>query len=82
MKRIVFAFLLTPLFCLAQPGDSAILSSLSKTIMTKGTAYNNLRFLCKNIGPRLSGSSNAQKAVEATAKMLKEAGADTVYLQP
>jgi Zn-dependent M28 family amino/carboxypeptidase len=35
----------------------------------------------KNIGPRLSGSATAQKAVEATAKMLRDAGADTVYLQ-
>ena len=50
--------------------------------MTNGTAYENLRYLCKKVGPRLSGSPDAQRAVEATARMLKEAGADTVYLQP
>lgn len=55
---------------------------MSDEIMSQGKAYDNLRFICKKIGPRLSGSTNAQKAVEATAKMLKEAGADTVYLQP
>jgi hypothetical protein len=48
----------------------------------KGSAYENLRFLCKKVGARLTGSPNAQKAVEATAKMLKDAGADTVYMQP
>lgn len=59
-----------------------MLRSLADNIMQKGMAYENLRFLCKQIGPRLSGSANAQKAVEATVRMLKEAGADTVYLQP
>jgi hypothetical protein len=82
MKRIVAAIALYPLFGFAQNTDSLVLRSLSNTIMKEGTAYSNLRYLCKNIGPRLSGSANAQKAVEATAKMLKDAGADTVYLQP
>jgi carboxypeptidase Q len=50
--------------------------------MANGRAYENLRYLCKQIGPRLSGSPQAQAAVQATAKMLKDAGADTVYLQP
>ncbi len=50
--------------------------------MTNANAYENLRFICKKIGPRLSGSANAAKAVIETARMMKEAGADTVYLQP
>ena len=66
----------------AQKEDSIAIKRISDEILTNGTAYENLRFLCKKIGPRLSGSANAQKAVEATARMLKEAGADTVYLQP
>ncbi len=63
-------------------GDSARLKALSDEIMLHGTAYENLRFLCKQVGPRLSGSSQAEKAVQETARMLREAGADTVYLQP
>jgi hypothetical protein len=47
-----------------------------------GTAYSNLRYLCKQVGQRLSGSAGAALAVEQTARMLREAGADTVYLQP
>jgi hypothetical protein len=62
--------------------DSITLRRIANDILLNGKAYEDLRYLCKNIGARLSGSANAQKAVEATAKMLKEAGADTVYLQP
>jgi hypothetical protein len=66
----------------AQPTDSAQLRQLADEIMLRSTAYSNLRFLCKQVGPRLSGSPQAAKAVEETARMLREAGADTVYLQP
>lgn len=66
----------------SQDKDSLLISRISQEMLTHGTAYENLRYLCKEIGPRLSGSENAQRAVVATAKMLKDAGADTVYLQP
>ncbi len=79
---ISFSALLFPLASLAQNEDSITIRKIANDVLTNGKAYDNLRFLCKKIGPRLSGSANAQKAVEATARMLKEAGADTVYLQP
>ena len=82
MKRIILAIALLQGTVFAQPTDSITIRSLSENIMKQSTAYENLHYLCKKIGPRLSGSANAQKAVEATARMLKEAGADTVYLQP
>ena len=66
----------------AQDDNSKMFKRIADQVLTSSAAYENLRFLSKKIGPRLSGSSNAQKAVEATAKMLREAGADTVYLQP
>ena len=66
---------------LAQDTDSLMIKKIADDVMLNGKAYDNLRFICKKIGPRLSGSSNAQKAVEATAVMLKNAGADTVYMQ-
>jgi carboxypeptidase Q len=66
----------------AQNNDSITIKRMSDDILSRGKAYDNLRYLCKQIGARLSGSPQAQKAVEATARMLKEAGADTVYLQP
>lgn len=82
MKRIVLTLVLLQGTLAAFSNDSTTLRSIANNIMQHGTAYENLRYLCKEIGPRLSGSPNAQKAVEATARMLKEAGADTVYLQP
>ncbi len=62
--------------------DSIILRKLHDEIMLRSPAYENLRYITKNIGPRLSGSENDRKAVLATAEMLWAAGADTVYLQP
>ena len=83
-KKIISAvtILLCQFICLAQTEDSIAIKKISDEVLSNGKAYENLRFLCKKIGPRLSGSPKAQKAVEATASMLKEAGADTVYLQP
>ncbi len=62
--------------------DSILIKKISDDIMTSGSAYENLRFLCKKVGARLSGSDNATKAIYATKKMLIDAGADNVYLQP
>lgn len=74
----LFAF---PPVAAAQNDDSIIIRKISNEVLANGTAYENLRYLCKKVGPRLSGSPQAQKAVDATFKMLKDAGADTVYLQ-
>jgi carboxypeptidase Q len=83
LKKIIpaIAIFLFPVCCAAQSEDSTMIRKIADEVLINGRAYENLRFLCKKIGPRLSGSPQAQKAVEATARMLKEAGADTVYLQ-
>lgn len=78
----VFLTLLISTGAFAQQEDSIAIKKIADEILINGKAYDNLRYLCKKIGPRLSGSAQAQKAVEATAKMMKDAGADTVYLQP
>jgi carboxypeptidase Q len=62
--------------------DSTIIKKIANDVMLNSMAYENLRYLCKKIGPRLSGSTGAEKAILATKKMLEDAGADTVYLQP
>ena len=64
------------------PGDRITVKRIVDEVMVNSKAYDNLRFLCKKIGPRLSGSANALKAVFAGEKMLRDAGADSVYLQP
>lgn len=85
MKNILLIAVLLHLTTLVNaqmPNDTSVLKSISDEVLLHGTAYENLRFLCKKIGSRLSGSAGAAKSVAATAKMLKDAGADTVYLQP
>ncbi|MEO7768482.1 MAG: M28 family peptidase, partial [Ferruginibacter sp.] len=67
---------------MAQSADSMVIRQIANEVLMNGKAYDNLRYLCKKIGARLSGSVQAQKAVVATVQMLKDAGADTVYLQP
>ncbi|MDP9230655.1 MAG: peptidase M28 family protein, partial [Bacteroidota bacterium] len=79
---LLFVTIITVLLSSAQKEDSLIFNRIADNVLIQGKAYEDLRYLCKKIGPRLSGSINAQKAVEATMLMLKQAGADTVYLQP
>lgn len=66
----------------AQAQDSAVFASINREIMLNGQCYNNLRVLCKTVGKRLSGSPAAAKAVEWGYKAMKEAGADSIWLQP
>lgn len=61
---------------------SAIALISIQQVSAQNPAYENLRVLTKNIGPRLSGSSNAQKAVEWGKQVLESYKLDTVYLQP
>src|SRR5829696_8972622 len=79
---LIVSGLLQSVCSFAQSGDSAFIKKIADEVMVNGKAYDNLRYLCKQIGPRLSGSPQAEKAVHAAARMLKEAGADTVYMQP
>ncbi len=44
--------------------------------------YENLRYLTKEIGNRLSGSPSAAAAVEYTRQLMESYGFDTVFLQP
>ena len=67
---------------LVQANDSLWMKRIADEVLRNRYAYENLRFLCKKVGPRLSGSPGAEKAVTETARMLREAGADTVWLQP
>jgi hypothetical protein len=62
--------------------DAEAIREIYDHALAKGAAYENLRRLCKEAPARLSGSENAEKAVHLTAQMLRDAGADTVWLQP
>ncbi|MCU0382413.1 MAG: M20/M25/M40 family metallo-hydrolase, partial [Chitinophagaceae bacterium] len=66
----------------ATANDSLVLKRIADEVLRNRYAYENLRFLCKKVGPRLSGSPGAEKSVTETARMMREAGADSVWLQP
>lgn len=80
----------TALFLLAAVGlslqasaqtDSLMMRKLFDEALVNGQCYENLRYLCKKIGPRLSGSAGAQKSVEWSKKLMEGYGFDKVYLQ-
>ncbi len=64
------------------PAPETVLRSLHDDALVGSPAYAQLRYLCKDIGARMSGSENAQKAVEYMQRVLDSMNLDTVYLQP
>lgn len=61
--------------------DSLMIRKIYDEALVNGKSYESLRYLCKNIGQRISGSANAQKAVEYSKKLMESYGFDKVYLQ-
>jgi hypothetical protein len=58
------------------PGQLTTLAKLRDAAMADDYAYTRLRHLTDNIGPRLSGSAQAQQAVEYVAAEMRALGAD------
>jgi hypothetical protein len=61
--------------------DSVFIARLFETALVKGKVYQDLSFMCKNIGHRLSGSVGAAKAVQYTAELMRKYDFDTVHFQ-
>lgn len=76
---LLVAVLFTSLSVAQSP--EGVLRTFFSDALTDSSAENNLRYLCKETPGRLSGSDAASRAVEFTFRALKEAGADTVWLQ-
>jgi carboxypeptidase Q len=82
MKKLLLLFLLAPICIIAQNAeDSAFIKKMADDVLTNGKAYDNLYELTKNIGGRLAGSPQYNKAVEWGKKKMEIAGADNVFLQ-
>lgn len=62
--------------------DSLIVRRLFDAALTEGSAYANLRSLCKDVGHRLSGSPSAAKAVEWAYQRFSAMQLDRVEKQP
>lgn len=65
----------------AQSPDSLQIRNIYDEALDRGQVYGNLEYLCKKIGARLSGSPQAQQAVEWTKSLMENYGFDRVYLQ-
>ena len=61
--------------------DSVALRRIFDEALLRGESYDNLRYLTGTIGGRLSGSPQAQQAVEWGKATMEKAGFDRVYLQ-
>ena len=65
-----------------QTPDQQMLRSIYDMALTHGKAYDWLDHLSNEIGGRLSGSLEAEKAVQYTKEVMQEIGLDSVWLQP
>ena len=59
-----------------------IISDIYSVSLNDSKSYDWLEYLSKNIGPRLSGSLNAERSVKWTKKTLESIGLDSIWLQP
>lgn len=66
----------------AQKTDEEQIKAIYNTALTKGKSYDWLNYLSNQIGGRLSGSIQAQRAVNYTKQQLDSIGLDNVWLQP
>lgn len=62
--------------------DSIVIKQLFNTALSNGKSYKWLDYLSNNIGGRLSGSPQAQQAVEWGEKLMNGLDFDKVWLQP
>ena len=80
-KNIFIILFLIPALISSQD-DKEQLGKIFKTSLINGHSYDWLDYLSNEIGGRLSGSLNAELAVDYTKSELEKIGLDTVWLQP
>jgi hypothetical protein len=80
-KSVVILLLLIPVILFAQNQDSILIRKIFDEALSSRVAYENLRYLCKNTKGRISGTHQAEAAVEFTRQTMLDMGLDTVFLQ-
>lgn len=83
MRKTLFltALFLNGIALFAQGSDEQTIKEIYKTSLTNSKCYSWLDYLSNSIGARLSGSDNAEKAVQYTKLQMETLGFDRVYLQ-
>lgn len=82
MKKILVLITLFASLNVFSQSDVERLKSIYNTSLSNGKSYEWLDYLSNQIGARLSGSFNAEKAIEYTNEELEKLGLDKVWLQP
>lgn len=86
MNRILLSFscivlMFSPGLVIGQNTDSITIRSIFTYALEKGKSYERLRYLSEEIGNRLSGSVNADKAVQWGLKTMQADSFGTCWLQ-
>ena len=81
MKNITLLLALSCSILSFAQKDAATVKTIYSQSLTNGKAYQWLDHLSNQIGGRLSGSTNAEKAVQYTKSELEKLGLDKVWLQ-
>ena len=75
------SFMIISTFEISAQQDKQFIRKVFDKSLTEGSCYDDLQHLCKKIGGRLSGSKEAQKAVDWAFNTLNSLGLDAVYKQ-
>ncbi|WP_289645563.1 M20/M25/M40 family metallo-hydrolase [Maribacter aestuarii] len=81
INLLIYSLLLTTLVY-GQSADEQQFQKIYEAALSEGKAYDWLNYLSNQIGGRLSGSIQAQQAVDYTKLQLDSLGLDRVWLQP
>lgn len=82
MRKIYIILLFITFQTVAQTDDEKQLRAIYDAALVDGKAYDWLNHLSNQIGGRLSGSIQAQQAVDYTKRQMDSLGLDRVWLQP
>ncbi len=81
LKLMGIVCLIAPEIAAQNTSDSLFIRKIFDEALTESRCYSDLRKLCKDIPPRLSGSVGAAKAVEFTRSVFEAEQLDRVFLQ-
>ncbi|RTE53065.1 peptidase M28 family protein [Arenibacter aquaticus] len=82
MRYLLLVLLLLATQLKAQQSDETQIKNIYNEALVNGKGYGWLNYLSNQIGGRLSGSVQAQQAVEYTKEVMDSLGLDRVWLQP
>ena len=82
MRKISIVLFFVTVVSYGQKSDEQQLKTIYEAALTQGKGYDWLNYLSNQIGGRLSGSIQAQQAVEYTKVQLDAMGLDRAWLQP